>query len=136
MADQSKSDVAQRSKPAKKEKPSQEPKAKAQSKKKIEGAALIGIDIAKGDDLAEWYQQVITKGKMIDFYDVSGCYILLPASYAIWESIKSWFDAKIKTIGVKNCYFPIFISEANLQKEKEHIEGFAAEVAWVTKGYV
>jgi prolyl-tRNA synthetase len=61
-------------------------------------------------------------------------YILEPASYAIWESIKTWFDSQIKTLKVRNAYFPIFISQDNLEREKEHIEGFAAEVAWVTKG--
>ena len=105
-----------------------------QQKKKIEGAALIGIDVAKEDDLGEWYQQVITKGQMISYYDVAGCYILEPASYAIWESIKAWFDSQIKTLKVRNAYFPIFISADNLEREKEHVEGFAAEVAWVTKG--
>ncbi|KAF2645403.1 prolyl-tRNA synthetase 2 [Massarina eburnea CBS 473.64] len=105
-----------------------------QQKKKIEGAALIGIDVAKEDDLGEWYQQVITKGQMISYYDVAGCYILEPSSYAIWENIKGWFDAKIKTLKVRNAYFPIFISADNLEREKEHVEGFAAEVAWVTKG--
>jgi prolyl-tRNA synthetase len=59
---------------------------------------------------------------------------LEPSSYAIWENIKSWFDAKIKTLKVRNAYFPIFISADNLEREKEHVEGFAAEVAWVTKG--
>jgi prolyl-tRNA synthetase len=59
---------------------------------------------------------------------------LEPASYVIWENIKSWFDAKIKTLGVRNCYYPVFITQDNLQKEKDHIEGFAAEVAWVTMG--
>jgi prolyl-tRNA synthetase len=100
----------------------------------IEGAALIGIDVAKEDDLGEWYQQVITKGQMISYYDVAGCYILEPSSYAIWESIKTWFDSQIKTLKVRNAYFPIFISADNLEREKEHVEGFAAEVAWVTKG--
>lgn len=70
---------------------------------------------------------------MIDYYDVSGCYILKPASYAIWESIQSWFDGEIKKLGVNNCYFPMFVSSKVLEKEKDHIEGFAAEVAWVTK---
>lgn len=118
--------------------PKNTPKTAAKKKeaKKTEGAALIGIDVAKEVDLAEWYQQVITKGGMISYYDVAGCYILKPASYAIWEYIREFFDAKIKTIGVENCYFPIFISQDNLQREKDHIEGFAAEVAWVTKGYV
>ena len=100
----------------------------------IEGSALIGIDVAKEVDLGDWYQQVITKGQMISYYDVAGCYILEPSSYAIWENIKSWFDSQIKTLKVRNAYFPIFISADNLEREKEHVEGFAAEVAWVTKG--
>lgn len=90
------------------------------------------ITVKKADDLSEWYHQMLSKGQFISYYDVSGCYILEPASYAIWEAIKDWFDAKIKTIGVRNCYYPVFISEDNLQKEKDHIKGFAAEVAWVT----
>lgn len=64
----------------------------------------------------------------------SPSYILEPSSYAIWESIKAWFDNQIKTLKVRNAYFPIFISADNLEREKEHVEGFAAEVAWVTKG--
>ena len=112
-------------------KPKMAPK---KQKKKMEGAALIGIDVSKEVDLGEWYQQVITKGNMISYYDVAGCYILEPSSYAIWEAIKSWFDTQIKTLKVRNCYFPIFISADNLQREKDHVEGFAAEVAWVTKG--
>ncbi|KAK2742927.1 ribose-phosphate pyrophosphokinase 1 [Myotisia sp. PD_48] len=102
------------------------------SKKKIEGAALIGIDVAKDDDFASWYQQVLLKGDMLDYYDVSGCFILKPHSFFIWEQIQRWFDAKIKEMGVKNCSFPLFVSEEVLKKEKDHIEGFAAEVAWVT----
>lgn len=102
--------------------------------RQIEGSALIGIDVAKEVDLGEWYQQVITKGQMISYYDVAGCYILEPSSYAIWENIKTWFDSQIKTLKVRNAYFPIFISSDNLEREKEHVEGFAAEVAWVTKG--
>jgi prolyl-tRNA synthetase len=77
---------------------------------------------------------MLSKGAFISYYDISGCYILEPASYAIWETIKEFFDKKIKAIGVRNCYYPVFISQDNLQKEKDHIEGFAAEVAWVTMG--
>ncbi|KAF2838801.1 prolyl-tRNA synthetase [Patellaria atrata CBS 101060] len=116
----------------KKEKPEQKPKAP--QKKKIEGAALIGIDVAKEDNLAEWYQQVLTKAEMLAYYDVAGCYILLPPSYSIWERIQAFFNERIHSLGVDNSYFPIFISADNLQREKEHVEGFAAEVAWVTKG--
>ena len=72
--------------------------------------------------------QVITKSEMIEYYDVSGCYVLRPWSYAIWESIKEFFDAGIKKLGVENCYFPMFVSQAALEKEKSHIEDFAPEV--------
>jgi prolyl-tRNA synthetase len=116
----------------KKDKPAQKPK-QAQAAK----AAPIdtkGITVKKEEDLSEWYQQMLSKGQFISYYDISGCYILEPASYAVWEGIKEWFDRKIKTLGVRNCYYPIFISQDNLQKEKDHIEGFAAEVAWVTLG--
>ncbi|KAI4232664.1 MAG: hypothetical protein L6R40_007336 [Gallowayella cf. fulva] len=101
-------------------------------KKKIEGAALIGIDVSKEEDFSGWYQQVLTKGDMLDYYDISGCYILKPASFFIWEEVQQWFNKKIKGMGVKNCAFPMFVSEDVLQREKSHIEGFAAEVAWVT----
>ena len=101
-------------------------------KAKATGAALIGIDVKKDDDFAGWYQQVLTKGEMIDYYDVSGCYIYKPNSYAIWEVIQDYLNTKIKGIGVRNCSFPLFVSEDVLTREKDHIEGFAAEVAWVT----
>ncbi|KAK6539785.1 ribose-phosphate pyrophosphokinase 1 [Orbilia ellipsospora] len=100
---------------------------------KIEGAALIGITVDKEIDFPGWYQQVLTKGDMLDYYDVSGCYILKPWSYTVWERIQKWFDAKIKGIGVENCYFPMFVSSKVLEREKDHIEGFAPEVAWVTR---
>lgn len=81
---------------------------------------------------SDWYSEVITKSEMIEYYDVSGCYILRPWAYEIWENIQSYFDKKIKSIGVKNCYFPMFVSQDCLEKEKDHIEGFCPEVAWVT----
>lgn len=93
----------------------------------------LGLEAKKEENLAEWYSQVITKSEMIEYYDVSGCYILRPWSYSIWESIKDFFDAEIKKLGVENCYFPIFVSQAALEKEKNHIEDFAPEVAWVTR---
>ena len=108
--------------------------AQGQGKKKQDDSALIGITATKEGDLAEWYQQVILKAEMLEFTDVPGCYVYLPASYAIWEYIRDFFDVRIKAMGVKNSYFPLFISEANLQREKDHVEGFAAEVAWVTEG--
>ncbi|EDV26695.1 uncharacterized protein TRIADDRAFT_54976 [Trichoplax adhaerens] len=93
----------------------------------------LGLEIAKEENLGEWYSQAITKAEMIEYHDVSGCYILRPWSYAIWEYIKDFFDAEIKKLGVKNVYFPIFVSKAALEREKTHISDFAPEVAWVTK---
>ena len=65
---------------------------------------------------------------MIEYYDVSGCYVLRPWSYSIWEKIKAYFDARIKEMGVQNCYFPIFVSQGALEREKDHIADFAPEV--------
>lgn len=70
---------------------------------------------------------------MIDYYDISGCYILKPKSYYIWEKIQAYLDKKFKEHEVQNCYFPMFVSQAALEKEKDHLEGFSPEVAWVTK---
>ncbi|XP_058467793.1 bifunctional glutamate/proline--tRNA ligase [Malaya genurostris] len=93
----------------------------------------LGLEATKEDNLPEWYSQVITKGEMIEYYDVSGCYILRHWSFAVWKAIKTWFDAEITRMGVKECYFPIFVSRAALEREKTHIADFAPEVAWVTK---
>ncbi|KAK9457283.1 hypothetical protein V1511DRAFT_493223 [Dipodascopsis uninucleata] len=95
--------------------------------------ALIGITSPKSEDFPSWYQQVLTKGDMLEYYDVSGCYIMKPGSYSVWEKIQGWFDSKIKELGVQNAYFPMFVSSRVLEKEKDHVEGFAPEVAWVTK---
>ncbi|KAM5163294.1 bifunctional glutamate/proline--tRNA ligase isoform 4-T4 [Mantella aurantiaca] len=93
----------------------------------------LGLEAKKEENLADWYSQVITKSEMIEYYDVSGCYVLRPWSFAIWDSIKNFFDTGIKKLGVENCYFPMFVSQAALEKEKTHIADFAPEVAWVTR---
>ncbi|KAK5874481.1 hypothetical protein PBY51_019421 [Eleginops maclovinus] len=93
----------------------------------------LGLEAKKEENLADWYSQVITKAEMIEYYDVSGCYVLRPWSYSIWQSIQTFFDVEIKKLGVENCYFPMFVSQAALEKEKSHIEDFAPEVAWVTR---
>lgn len=122
---------ARQAKPKKEEKPKQ-PK---QQEKKQEGKKVtkLGIETSKDENYSEWYSEVITKAEMIEYYDVSGCYVLRPWSYAIWESIQQWFDSGIKKLGVKNCYFPMFVSNAALEREKTHIADFAPEVAWVTR---
>ena len=107
-------------------------KAVSKLSKKLEGVELVGITVAREDDFSGWYQQVLTKGDFLDYYDISGCYILKPASYFIWKKIQAWFGDRIEKIGVDDCAFPLFVSEEVLNREKAHIEGFAAEVAWVT----
>lgn len=93
----------------------------------------LGIEFKKSQNLADWYTEIITKSEMIEYYDVSGCYILRPWAYAVWECIQRYMDERIKSLGVENCYFPMFVSQAALEKEKTHIADFAPEVAWVTK---
>ncbi|XP_027590044.1 bifunctional glutamate/proline--tRNA ligase isoform X3 [Pipra filicauda] len=93
----------------------------------------LGLEVKKEENLSEWFSQVITKAEMIEYYDVSGCYVLRPWAHAIWEAIRDFFDAEIKKLGVENCYFPMFVSQAALETEKSHISDFAPEVAWVTR---
>jgi len=93
----------------------------------------LGMEARKADNLADWYSQIIVKAEMLEYYDVSGCYILRPWAFSIWEAIQRFFDDEIKKLGVENCYFPIFVSQGALQKEKDHIADFSPEVAWVTK---
>ena len=93
----------------------------------------LGLAVSKSADYAAWYTDVIQKSEMIEYYPVSGCYVLRPWSFAIWEAIQQFFDREIKKLGVKNCYFPMFVSQSVLEKEKTHIADFAPEVAWVTR---
>lgn len=92
-----------------------------------------GLEVGKEEDFGAWYSSLIVKSEMIDFYDISGCYILRPWSFALWDAIRDYFDPKIRALGVRNAYFPLFVSRKRLETEEDHIEGFAAEVAWVTK---
>ncbi len=93
-----------------------------------------GITASKADNFSEWYTQVIQKAELIEYTSVSGCYVLRPASFHIWEKVQSFFDNLIKQDGVQNSYFPLFVPESLLTKEEEHVEGFAPEVAWVETG--
>ena len=85
-------------------------------------------------DFAQWYTDVVKKAELIDYTSVKGCMVLKPAGYAIWENIQKQLDSMFKETGVENVYLPMFIPESLLQKEKDHVEGFAPEVAWVTHG--
>lgn len=93
-----------------------------------------GITVKKNEDFSEWYTQVIQKADLIEYTDVSGCYVLKPRAYAIWEKVQEFFNKELKKRNVKNAYFPLLIPEHLLTKEKEHVEGFSPEVAWVTHG--
>lgn len=86
------------------------------------------------EDFAQWYTDVVKKAELIDYTSVKGCMVIKPAGYAIWELIQKQLDARFKETGVENVYLPMFIPESLLQKEKDHVEGFAPEVAWVTHG--
>ena len=86
------------------------------------------------EDFAQWYTDVVKKAELIDYTSVKGCMVIKPAGYAIWELIQKQLDERFKENGVENVYLPMFIPESLLQKEKDHVEGFAPEVAWVTHG--
>ncbi|KAJ2008762.1 hypothetical protein GGI06_005262, partial [Coemansia sp. S85] len=109
------------------------PAAAAASADEVAGVSKGGIDVSKDVDFPRWYQQVLTRSDMLEYYDVSGCYIVRPLAYFVWQQIQEFFDAGIRSLGVKNCYFPMFVSSKVLEREKDHIEGFAPEVAWVTR---
>ena len=85
-------------------------------------------------DFARWYTDVVKKAELVDYSSVRGCVILRPYGYAIWENIQRSLDDKLKETGHENVYLPMFIPESLLEKEKDHVEGFAPEVAWVTHG--
>ena len=85
------------------------------------------------EDFAQWYTDVVRKAELADYTDTKGCIAIKPYGYAIWENIQNYADKLFKESGVKNTYFPLLIPERLLQKEKEHVEGFAPEVAWVTE---
>ncbi|WP_313187680.1 proline--tRNA ligase [Lacrimispora sp.] len=100
----------------------------AKEKKLVE--AITSMEV----DFAQWYTDVVKKAELIDYSSVKGCMAIKPAGYAIWENIQSELDRRFKEVGVENVYMPMFIPESLLQKEKDHVEGFAPEVAWVTHG--
>ncbi len=100
----------------------------ADQKKLVE--AITSMDV----DFAQWYTDIIKKADLVDYSSVRGCMIIRPYGYAIWENIQKNLDARFKETGHENVYMPMFIPESLLLKEKEHVEGFAPEVAWVTHG--
>jgi prolyl-tRNA synthetase len=100
----------------------------AEQKKMVE--AITSMD----EDFAKWYTDIVKKADLIDYTSVKGCMVIRPYGYAIWENIQATLDGMFKKTGHENIYMPLFIPESLLQKEKDHVEGFAPEVAWVTYG--
>ena len=95
---------------------------------------LVEAITSMEEDFAQWYTDVVKKAELIDYSAVKGCMIIKPDGYAIWENIQHELDRRFKETGVENVYMPMFIPESLLEKEKDHVEGFAPEVAWVTYG--
>jgi len=89
---------------------------------------------AQSEDFSRWYTDVIKMTDLVDYSDVKGCMVIKPYGYGMWELIQQEMDARFKATGHKNAYFPLLIPESLLQKEADHVEGFAPEVAWVTHG--
>ena len=106
---------------------------KPNDEKNNNGKSELGITARKEFDFSEWYPQVIQKAEMIEYGPVSGCMIIRPYAYSIWEVVQSFLDRQFKQSGVQNAYFPLLIPESLFKKEQEHVKGFTPEVAWVTE---
>ncbi|KOB86022.1 hypothetical protein PFDG_01494 [Plasmodium falciparum Dd2] len=100
---------------------------------KSKDSNILGITSKKIENFSDWYTQVIVKSELIEYYDISGCYILRPAAYYIWECVQAFFNKEIKKLNEENSYFPLFVTQDRLDKEKNRIEENRPEVAWVTK---
>jgi prolyl-tRNA synthetase len=95
---------------------------------------LVEAITSMNEDFARWYTDVVKKADLVEYSGVKGCMIIRPYGYALWELIQKELDRRFKETGHENVYMPMFIPESLLQKEKDHVEGFAPEVAWVTHG--
>ena len=95
---------------------------------------LVSEITSMEDDFAQWYTDIVKKAELIEYTSVKGCMVIRPYAYAIWENIQRILDGMFKETGHENVCMPMFIPESLLQKEKDHVEGFAPEVAWVTYG--
>ncbi|MBD3208976.1 proline--tRNA ligase [Candidatus Woesearchaeota archaeon] len=90
-----------------------------------------GLTVKKSEDMPEWYSQVVLKSELADYSAVRGCAVIRPLGYDLWQGIMDYFNARLKLLGIKNAYFPLFIPESFFKREAGHVEGFAPEVAWV-----
>lgn len=139
--DQSKSALKKAEKQAKMAASKAEKAAKAAALPIVGGAKkggdnkdIIGITVSKETNFPQWYQELVIKAELVEYYsEISGFYILRPGAMYIWNVIRAWFQERIGDMGVEEANFPMFLSAKSLEKEKEHVEGFAPELAWVTK---
>ena len=95
---------------------------------------LVASITSMDEDFAQWYTDIVKKAELIEYTSVKGCMVIRPYGYAIWENMQKILDARFKELGHENVCMPMFIPESLLNKEKDHVEGFAPEVAWVTHG--
>ena len=95
---------------------------------------LVSEITSMDEDFAQWYTDICKKAELIEYTSVKGCMVIRPYGYAIWENMQADMDRRFKETGHENVYIPMFIPESLLQKEKDHVEGFAPECAWVTIG--
>ena len=95
---------------------------------------MVEAITSRDEDFAKWYTDIVKKAELVDYSGVKGCMVIRPYGYAIWENMQKDMDERFKKTGHENVYMPMFIPESLLQKEKDHVEGFAPEVAWVTQG--
>ena len=96
--------------------------------------AYVSEITPQSEDFSRWYLDVVRRAELADYSPVKGCMVIRPYGYAIWEHIQQILDAEFKATGHVNAYFPLFIPESLIAKEKQHVEGFAPQVAWVTQG--
>ncbi len=99
-----------------------------------ENKKMVEAITSRDEDFAKWYTDIVKKAELVDYSGVKGCMVIRPYGYGIWENIQKDLDRRFKETGVENVYMPMFIPESLLQKEKDHVEGFAPECAWVTVG--
>ncbi|MBQ4247219.1 MAG: proline--tRNA ligase [Ruminococcus sp.] len=95
---------------------------------------MVDAITSMDEDFAKWYTDICKKAELVEYTSVKGCLVIRPYGYAIWENIQKDLDTRFKALGHENVCMPMFIPESLLQKEKDHVEGFAPEVAWVTHG--
>ncbi len=99
-----------------------------------ENKKMVEAITSRDEDFAKWYTDIVKKAELVDYSGVKGCMVIRPYGYGIWENIQKDLDRRFKETGHENVYMPMFIPESLLQKEKDHVEGFAPECAWVTVG--